>query len=89
MSLRTVSEKLGQQTDLMLEIGTDIYGYLDTVIARSELTSTRLDNLNSTNLQILQTIEAAQQPSGDDLEARRDQQTFNNQMLGVMRQIVN
>ena len=87
MSLRTVSEKLGQQTDLMLEIGTDIYGYLDTVIARSELTSTRLDNLNSTNLQILQTIEAAQQPSGDDLEARRDQQTFNNQMLGVMRQI--
>ena len=87
MSLRAVSEKLGQQTDLMLEIGTDIYGYLDTVIARSELTSTRLDNLNSTNLQILQTIEAAQQPSGDDLEARRDQQTFNNQMLGVMRQI--
>ena len=87
MSLKAVSEKLGQQTDLMLEIGTDIYGYLDTVIARSELTSTRLDNLNSTNLQILQTIEAAQQPSGDDLEARRDQQTFNNQMLGVMRQI--
>ena len=87
MSLRALSEKLGQQTDLMIEIGTDIYGYLDTVIARSELTSTRLDNLNSTNLQILQTIEAAQQPSGDDLEARRDQQTFNNQMLGVMRQI--
>jgi len=87
MSLRAVSEKLGQQTDLMIEIGTDIYGYLDTVIARSELTSTRLDNLNSTNLQILQTIESAQQPTGDDLEARRDQQTFNNQMLGVMRQI--
>lgn len=87
MSLRAVSEKLGQQTDLMIEIGTDIYGYLDTVIARSELTSTRLDNLNSTNLQILQTIESAQQPTGDELEARRDQQTFNNQMLGVMRQI--
>lgn len=87
MSLRAVSEKLGQQTDLMIEIGTDIYGYLDTVIAHSELTNTRLDNLNSTNLQILQTIESAQQPTGDELESRRDQQTFNKQLLGVMRQI--
>ena len=87
MSLRNLSEKLGQQTDLMIEIGTDIYGYLDTVIARSELTSTRLDNLNSTSLQILQTIETAQQSNGDELESRRDEQTLNNQMLGVMRQI--
>ena len=87
MSLRAVSEKLGQQTDLMLEIGTDIYGYLDTVIARSELTGTRLDNLNSTNLQILQTIEATQQGAGDREEEKRDKQTFNDQLLTVMRQI--
>ena len=87
MSLRALSEKLGQQTDLMLEIGTDIYGYLDTVIARSEFTNTRLDNLNSTNLQILQTIEATQQGSGDREEEKRDQQTFNEQLLTVMRQI--
>lgn len=87
MSLRAVSEKLGQQTDLMLEIGTDIYGYLDTVIARSELTSTRLDNLNSTNIQILQTIESAQQGAGDREEEKRDKQTFNDQLLTVMRQI--
>lgn len=87
MSLRTVSEKLGQQTDLLLEIGTDIYGYLDTVIARSELTGTRLDNLNSTNLQILQTIEATQQGAGDREEEKRDKQTFNDQLLTVMRQI--
>lgn len=87
MSLRSVSEKLGQQNDLLLEIGTDIYGYLDTVIARSELTSTRLDNLNSTNLQILQTIEAEQQPSGDDLEAKRDQQVVNERMINLMQQI--
>lgn len=87
MSLRTVSEKLGQQTDLMLEIGTDIYGYLDTVITRSELTSTRLDNLNSTNLKILQTIESSQQGTGDREEEKRDKQTFNDQLLTVMRQI--
>ena len=87
MSLKSVSEKLGQQTDLLLEIGTDIYGYLDTVIARSELTSTRLHNLNSTNLQILQTIEAAQQPTGDELEEKRDRQAFDNRMLTLMQEI--
>jgi len=87
MSLRAVSEKLGQQTDLLVEIGNDIYDYLDTVIERSVLTGASLDSLNSTNMQILQTIEAAQQPTGDELEEKRDRQAFDNRMLTLMQEI--
>ena len=54
MSLRINTEQLQAQTDLV-KINEDAAGI--RYGARSELTSTRLDNLNSTNLQILQTIE--------------------------------
>ena len=74
MSLRDLSKKLSEQTDLMIEIGTDIYGYLETVISTNNIASLRLDELNATNQQILKAIEGQSQSTGDDLEEKRDQQ---------------
>lgn len=96
MSLRAVSEKLGQQTEIMVEISTDIYDYLETVISRSDMVGTKLDNLNTTNDKILKSLQPSgddpdakrdQQSSGDELEAKRDQQVVNERMLTLMQQI--
>ena len=87
MSLRSVSEKLGQQTDLLEEIGDNIYGYLETVISRSDMVGTKLDNLNTTNEKILKSLQPSGDDSGDDLEAKRDQQVVNERMLTLMQQI--
>ena len=78
MSLRELSEKLGQQTTLMHEIGSDIYDYLDSVILSSDGIGVRLDELNATNRQILKTIGGQEQSTNSVLETRSDQQTVNN-----------
>lgn len=87
MSLRNLSNKLEKQSDLMIEIGTDIYGYLETVISGSVLTNVNLENLNATNQKILTVIEGQSQSTGDDLEEKRDQQVFNEKMVDLLRQI--
>lgn len=83
MSLRTLSKKLGQHNNLIEGLSQGILSRLDTVISRSDMVGTKLDNLNTTNDKILQSL----QPSGDDLEAKRDQQVFNKRMLNLMQQI--
>lgn len=87
MSLRDLSKKLSEQTDLMIEIGTDIYGYLETVISTNNIASLRLDELNATNQQILKAIEGQSQSTGDDLEEKRDQQVFNKKMVDLLKEI--
>lgn len=87
MSLRDLSKKLSEQTDLMIEIGTDIYGYLETVISTNNIASLRLDELNATNQQILKAIEGQSQSTGDDLEEKRDQQVFNKNMVDLLKEI--
>jgi hypothetical protein len=87
MSLRELSEKLGQQTDLMQEIGSDIYDYLNSVISSNDIASLHLEELNTTNQQILNAIERQSQSTGDDLEEKRDQQVFNKTMVDLLREI--
>jgi hypothetical protein len=87
MSLRELSEKLGQQTDLMQEIGSDIYDYLGSVISSNDIASLHLDELSSTNQKILNAIEKQSQSTGDDLEEKRDQQVFNKTMVDLLREI--
>ena len=89
MSLRDLSKKLSEQTDLMIEIGTDIYGYLETVISTNNIASLRLDELNATNQQILKAIEGQSQSTGDDLEEKRDQQVFTMRFLKKPRFLSN
>lgn len=87
MSLRTLSKKLGQHNDLMEDLSQGILSRLDTVVERSEAVVPKLDTLNQTSLKILQSIEGSQEPTGDDLEEKRDRQTLDKQMLTLMKEI--
>lgn len=87
MSLRTLSKKLGQHNDLMEDLSQGILSRLDTVVERSETVVPKLDALNQTSLKILQSIERSQEPTGDDLEEKRDRQTIDKQMLTLMKEI--
>lgn len=87
MSLKQVSEKLGEQNDLLTEIALDIYGYLDSAISKVETSSKTLDAINATNNNILNVVQSFQTQGGDALEEKRDNKLANDQMLAALEGI--
>ena len=95
MSLKDISKELSLQTDLMHEIGTDIYSYLDSVVVSSDLNGVRLEDLQLINQQMLEAIKqnkhhsdnGSSPNSGDDLEEKRDRKIFDNKILELMKEI--
>ena len=87
MSLKRVSEKLGEQNDLLTEIALDIYGYLDSAISKVETSSKTLDAINTTNSRILNVVQSFQTGSGDDLEESRDKKVYDDKLLQAIEGI--
>jgi len=87
MSLKRVSEKLGEQNDLLMEIALDIYGYLDSAISKVETSSKTLDAINATNNNILNVVQSFQTQGGDALEEKRDNKLADSKMLSALEGI--
>ena len=87
MSLKRVSEKLGEQNDLLTEIALDIYGYLDSAISKVETSSKTLDAINATNNNILNVVQSFQTQGGDALEEKRDNKLADSKMLAALEGI--
>ena len=87
MSLKQVSEKLGEQNDLLTEIALDIYGYLDSAISKVETSSKTLDAINATNNNILNVVQSFQTQGGDALEEKRDNKLADSKMLAALEGI--
>ena len=87
MSLKQVSEKLGEQNDLLAEIALDIYGYLDSAISKVDTSSKTLDAINATNNNILNVVQSFQTQGGDALEEKRDSKLADDKMLKALEGI--
>jgi len=87
MSLKRVSEKLGEQNELLMEIALDIYGYLDSAISKVETSSKTLDAINATNNNILNVVQSFQTQGGDALEEKRDNKLADSKMLSALEGI--
>jgi hypothetical protein len=87
MSLKQVSEKLGEQNDLLTEIALDIYGYLDSAISKVDTSSKTLDAINATNNNILNVVQSFQTQGGDALEEKRDNKLADSKMLAALEGI--
>ncbi len=87
MSLKQVSEKLGEQNDLLAEIALDIYGYLDSAISKVDTSSKTLDAINATNNNILNVVQSFQTQGGDALEEKRDNKLADDKMLKALEGI--
>jgi len=88
MSLKQISDKMGQQNDLLMEIATDIYDYLDSTLSKVETSNDTLNAINSTNNNILNVVQSfSSQGEGDALEEKRDQKLFNSKMLDTLETI--
>lgn len=88
MSLKQISDKMGQQNDLLMEIATDIYDYLDSTLSKVESSNDTLNAINSTNNNILNVVQSfSSQGEGDALEEKRDQKLFNSKMLDTLETI--
>lgn len=87
MSLKRVSEKLGEQNDLLTEIALDIYGYLDSAISKVDTSSKTLDAINATNSNILNVVQSFQAGGGDDLEESRDKKVYDDKLLQAIEGI--
>ena len=87
MSLKRVSEKLGEQNELLMEIALDIYGYLDSAISKVETSSKTLDAINATNNNILNVVQSFQTQGGDALEEKRDNKLADSKMLAALEGI--
>ena len=87
MSLKRVSEKLGEQNDLLTEIALDIYGYLDSAISKVDTSSKTLDAINATNSSILNVVQSFQAGGGDDLEESRDKKVYDDKLLQAIEGI--
>ena len=87
MSLKRVSEKLGEQNDLLTEIALDIYGYLDSAISKVDTSSKTLDAINATNNNILNVVQSFQTQGGDALEEKRDNKLADSKMLAALEGI--
>jgi len=83
MSLKRVSEKLGEQNDLVMEIALDIYGYLDNAISKVDASNTKLDTINTSVLKVAQSFQI-NNGSGDDLEEKRDSKLADKRMFEVL-----
>ena len=70
MSLRKISEKLGEQNDLMIEVATDIYDYMDSALSKIDTSNKKLDTINTSVLNVAQSFQI-KSGSGDDLEEKR------------------
>ena len=88
MSLKQISDKMGQQNDLLIEIATDIYDYLDSTLSKVESSNDALNAINRTNNNILNVVQSfSSQGEGDALEEKRDQKLFNSKMLDTLETI--
>tara|TARA_R110000796_G_scaffold79954_3_gene177163 strand:- start:2271 stop:3953 length:1683 start_codon:yes stop_codon:yes gene_type:complete len=88
MSLRKISEKLGEQNDLMIEVATDIYDYMDSALSKIDTSHKKLDTINTSVLNVAQSFQIKGE-SGDDLEEKRDQKVFDQQLLAALEAIQN
>ncbi len=85
MSLKRVSEKLGEQNDLMIEVATDIYDYMDTVLSKIETSGKKLDTINTSVLKVAQSFQINNgSGDGDDLEEKRDGKLADKRMFEVL-----
>ena len=85
-SLQEVSDRLGEQNDLILEIGTDLYSYLDKVIPKLELQTQLLNNISQLNHKQLMEMKF---PSnfGEELERNREQKDYNERSSKYLENI--
>ena len=92
MSLKRVSEKLGEQNDLMIEVATDIYDYMDTVLSKIDTSGKKLDTINTSVLKVAQSFQINngsddETGGGDALEEKRDNKLINDRILATLEAI--
>ena len=87
-SLQEVSDRLGEQNDLILEIGTDLYSYLDKITPQLSMQSTLLRNLKGSNDRFIGELRDQEKRSfGKDLEKQREAGQYNTLSLGHLKSI--